>query len=76
MVARDTMRKLFREAKELETRGHTVEEENELKAKAPAIIEAACREQHKENGSVLTPKFCLICMGCPIGTIVEGIGRN
>ena len=75
MTARDTMDKLFAEARELQARNHTTEEEHDLRAKAPAIIEAACREQHNIDGSVFPPSYCLVCDGCPLGALVKGIAR-
>lgn len=74
MSARERMRQLFREAEALEN--PTQGQKEDMRAKAKPIIEAACREQHAENGSVFTPKLCLACMGCPIGTIVEGVARS
>ena len=68
LTARDAMNHLFREGRELDAREHTPEEANTLRARAPAIIEAACQEQYLETESVLTPAYCMICKGCPIFT--------
>ena len=76
ITARDTMKKLFAEAEELQAREHSGEEENELRGRAPAIIEAACREQYKETGSVFAPGYCSTCQGCPLSAIVVGIARS
>lgn len=73
MSARERMGQLFAEAEAMEN--PTKEQQEDMRAKARPIIENACSEQYQEDGSVFTPKFCLACMGCPIGTIVEGITR-
>jgi hypothetical protein len=73
MPQRAIMERLFQEARELEAREHTPEEEIELRSRAPTIIEAACKEQHNYNDSVLSPSCCLICNACPIATIVKGV---
>ena len=73
MSARERMRQLFVEVRALEN--PTTEQKEDMRAKTKPIIEAACREQHRKNGSVFPPTYCLACMGCSIGTIVEGIAR-
>ena len=76
MTARDEMNRLFQQAKDLEARRHTAEAENALRARARVVIKDACGEQHKENGSVFTPSYCLACEGCVIQTIVIGVSKQ
>lgn len=73
MSAREQMRQLFTQARSVEN--PTREQQEDMRARAKPIIETACREQCQEDGSVFPPTYCLACMGCPLGTIVEGIAR-
>lgn len=73
MTAREKMRRLFKEADAITN--PSKEQSEDIRVRAKPIIEAACREQYKEVGAVLTPVFCLNCMGCPIGTMLKGIAN-
>ena len=70
MSAIAELKEFMAKADEISKNNPTKEQLDELRSKAPAIIEKACREQYKDSGGVLTPPYCAVCKSCVIGQLI------
>ena len=74
--AYNNMMELFDEARTLQAKSYTPTERLDLIIKTKPIVKSACREQYESTGAIRPPDFCLVCLGCPIGGLIQCLNEQ